>query len=300
MTGQRGQLGSDAQPSPRGEGVECLRLPNEGFLGDWRVREYAYSATGRYLGSVRQRRRLQRIDETSIRVIQDCEPDATLDGTPMARFRGHHEFTVEIDGRIRHYRGPAVLGTGVSFGDGVMLGRGVWPVFGHGFRSFSVMAEPTRQITGGTFYRAAHLVANIVGVASPAVEAPPTLAGLEWPGEVGRRWIGVRSAVSADGVVRSERRAERTYGDTSWSDDDDAVQLEPAGGAMRVTGAIGGFAIRFGPMLELEGVLADGSNVHERHILDAAQGRLICIRRVTRSEALFAVEVTRLRCEGAR
>lgn len=148
------------------------------FTGNWLVTEYVHNPSGQFVGIVRQKRRLQQLED-AIRVIQDCEISPELANHPMKDFAGHWEFDIRRDGRLRRYLGPDVVGLGVSWGENCITGQGIWPRFGHNFKSFSLIISPERQLTGGTFFNANEPIAVIIGVACPeksdALEAWPSL-----------------------------------------------------------------------------------------------------------------------------
>jgi hypothetical protein len=279
------------------------------FLGAWRVREYVFSPSGAPLGVVDQRRHLERAPGDRIRVIQDCSPEASLASHAMGRFAGHHEFELSVDGRARRYHGPAVLGTGMSYGEGAMLGRGVWPVFGHNFTSFAVLVEPGRQLTGGRFFRASEMVANIAGVAANEADGVvPHLAGPSWPGEIARGWSGTLRGFSPDGTPLDESPLRRRYdGDRGFHEQgSEGVQLrfDPEGGGhYRVVGGAHGrpmlgLAKAYGWLLDVEAVLGPESMVEWMEMLDAVGGHLIGFRRVLVDHAVKRVEVMRLSPES--
>ncbi len=165
------------------------------FGGDWLVSEYVHDPDGHLAGIVRQRRTLEAITPDVIRVTQVCEPEG-LDGHPMQDFAGTWVFDLRIDGALRIYEGPDVVGHGCEWSPGAMTGQGVWPRFGHTFESFAVLVTPDRQLTGGFFGLAGRSVADIVGVAEPDrgrwpaldVSAPALEPPLPGPGV--RRRVG--------------------------------------------------------------------------------------------------------------
>jgi hypothetical protein len=136
------------------------------FSGAWLVTEYVHDPDGRLAGIVRQRRTLEAVTPEVIRVTQVCEPEG-LRGHPMADFAGTWVFDLRIEGALRCYEGPDVVGHGHEWSPGAMTGRGVWPRFGHTFESFAVLVAPDRQLTGGFFDLAGRSVVDVVGVAEP-------------------------------------------------------------------------------------------------------------------------------------
>ena len=137
------------------------------FGGAWLVTEYVYDPDGTYRGTVAQRRCVEQIDETRLRVTQQCQPSPTLDTHAMAAFAGEWVFDLEVVGNQRRYLGPDVMGTATQWQPGAMTGQGLWPRFGYEFESYSVLVAPDRQLTGGFFSLAGRSVADIVGVAVP-------------------------------------------------------------------------------------------------------------------------------------
>lgn len=137
------------------------------FLGRWLVSEYVFNPNGQYVGKIEQKRELHQRNDGRIRVVQNCKPEAALANHPMGKFAGEWEFDLSVDGRLRRYHGPAVIGTGLPWRDGVMTGSGIWPDFGYSFRSYGILINPQRQLTGGQFFLPGEMVANIIGVAVP-------------------------------------------------------------------------------------------------------------------------------------
>ncbi len=137
-------------------------------MGDWLVTEHVHEPDGTFVGNVYQRRTLDPRDNGTIRVTQSCVPDGAVRAHAMGRFEGEWVFDLVVEGSRRRYRGPDVIGTGIEWSPGAMTGRGVWPRLGHSFRSWAVLSEPHRQVTGGWFSVAGRPVAAIVGVAVPA------------------------------------------------------------------------------------------------------------------------------------
>lgn len=271
------------------------------FLGAWLVSEYVYNANGRFAGIIKQRRELRRLANGRIQVLQQCEPAAELAGHPMSRFAGEWVFELSIDGRYRRYHGPAVVGTGVPWGEGAMTGSGLWPNFGHNFRSFSVMPTAERQLTGGTFLNATEMVANIAGVAMPEE------AGADWP-QLNRYyypqatvWQGSLRTVLANGTVVEERPFTRTFETVSatalaWQEDGVETKMKLENGRfLASSGEMQGIGKLYGPLLETEMVGENGRSVTNLELLDTIQGHLIGLRHWKKDGVLEKVEVLRLK-----
>jgi hypothetical protein len=232
-----------------------------------------------------------------IRVTQHCQPDAALDGHPMAQFMGTPVFELSVDGRFRRYHGPAVMGTGIAWGEGAMTGRGVWPEFGHNFRSFAILPVADCQLTGGNFFNATQMIANIAGVAVPESSASefPILNQDYRPTSL--EWQGTIRTILADGTVRGERPSRRIFHNItdyqiSWDEAGEMTTLNWANGRYRSHNTI---AQRFGPLLESETVLENGRICEQMELLDTVRGHLIGLRRWLQDEVLEKVEVVRLR-----
>ena len=267
------------------------------FVGPWLVSEYVYNSDGSFAGIVRQRRELRRRQDGDLDVIQHCAPGPELSGHPMAEFAGERIFTLRVDGRARRYLGPDVIGAGLGWGEGALTGRGVWPRFGHNFTSFSVMAAPDRQITGGQFFNAGERIANIIGLAVP--EAPdasyPAFVGPTAPAGISPRWHGRRRRVDAAGVVGDVSPMTREYdGATSYREQGFDLTFAPRGARMAISGALSGIAKSVGWMLEGAGMAGD-AHVEFFDVLDPVGGNLISVRRWMRDEALRQVEIVMLK-----
>jgi hypothetical protein len=280
---------------------------NDEFLGAWRVSEYVYNPDGAFVGVVHQRRRLERLANGDLRLWQFCEP-CDFDH-PMAKRLGEYVFALRVEGRVRRYLGPDVIGTGLSWGEGALTGSGFWPRFGYSFTSFSIQAGAGRQVTGGRFFEAGVMMANIFGVAEvESVESNevenskwPRLEGPHWPGAVSALWRGTMTTVSGEGTVIAERAAERRYNGSGWEDahDADAVRLEENGGAFRAFSKnMQGLARRYGWMLEGELFAEDGMSMAWLDLLAGAQ--LIGLRRWRQDGTINRVEVLRLTPTGGK
>jgi len=278
------------------------------FIGTWLVREYVYNPDGSLAGTVRQRRELARLANGRIRVTQHCRPDPELADHPMGRFTGSPVFELSVEPPYRYYHGPAVLGTAVAWADGVMSGRGLWPDFGHNFRSFAILATPERQLTGGKFFNTSQMVANIAGLALPEETAAgwPMLDGPDWPGDVAQEWTGTVETVEVGRMVRVKRLLRRRYGPgQSWQDeaeDGSATrwQLKPDEQRYRLTGQqadapLLGIGKRFGRLLEIEAVAAFNTIIELMELLDPSGGHLVGLHRRFIDNELAKVDIIRLR-----
>jgi hypothetical protein len=269
----------------------------DAFAGAWLVSEYVYNSDGTFAGIVRQRRELRRRQDGDLDVIQHCAPGPELSGHPMGEFVGERIFTLRVDGRARRYLGPDVIGAGLGWGEGALTGRGVWPRFGHNFTSFSVMAAPDRQITGGQFFNAGERIANIIGLAVPETPnaSSPAFEGPTSPAEMSSRWQGSRRQVDAAGIVGDESPILREYdGATRYSEPGLDLAFAPRGARMAISGALNGIAKWTGWMLEGAGV-AGADYVEFFDVLDPIGANLISVRRWMRDEALRQVEIVKLK-----
>lgn len=145
------------------------------FIGNWRVTEYAYTPAGEFVGRIRQERALWPTQD-SLRIRQICAPVEEASGlsaegrqvcAALNRRQGSYVFDIQTDGPARRYLGPAVLGSGRLWREGVLTARGLWPDLGYTFTSYSFMVHTQRQITGGRFGLAGRDWCTLVGVAAP-------------------------------------------------------------------------------------------------------------------------------------
>ncbi len=161
----------------------------DSFGGAWLVTEYVFDPDGAYRGTVAQRRLVEQLEGARLRVTQQCEPSAELEGHAMAAFAGEWVFDLEVVGDQRRYLGPDVVGTATQWQPGAMTGQGLWPRFGYEFESYSVLVAPDRQLTGGFFSLAGRSVADIVGVAVPETAGTEPRLDLSAPvPEVSDEW----------------------------------------------------------------------------------------------------------------
>jgi hypothetical protein len=288
--------------------MTSLRFPvqrstGDAFLGCWLVTEYVFDDDGALLGCNYQQRLLERLGDGRVRVTQRCRPDARLMAHPMAAFAGEWAFDLEIKGRARLYHGPDVLGSAMSWGEGVMTGRGVWPRFGYNFTSWSAMLAPDRQLTGGRFYSAGRCVAHLIGVgrligADHRVDESPEFPNLDlagWPADLAGVWRGSRARFDASGACLGEEPMTRNYAPDGWREGEWGVVCQAAGARQRVSGpGFQGIARRVGPALELEGALAGGASVSMLEVVDAEARMLIGIHRIVEREQLQRVAIIRL------
>lgn len=285
------------------------------FLGAWLVSEYVYDPDGTFVGIVHQRRQLHRLGSGHVRVVQQCSPGPELAAHPMGAFAGEWVFELSVDGRARRYHGPDVIGAGLTWGEGAMTGRGLWPRFGHNFTSFAVLPTPERQITGGKFFNASELVANIVGLAVPVEEQLsvnrdqwPSFCGPQWPGKITEQWQGTLRTVNADGVVQNEISVERRYSGPML-EENSGLKLEfrrgpsPIPTTRLVTGSqpgaegdrLSGIAHYAGWLLDLEAVTTPGVTLESMEVLDVPGGNLIGLRKWRQDDVLQKVEVLKLK-----
>lgn len=283
--------------------------PADAFVDSWRVSEYVFNPDGSFAGVVRQERMLERLENGRIRVTQYCNPDEALTPHPMARFAGTWVFELQRSGNRRLYHGPDVVGMGLAWGEGAMTGRGVWPRFGHNFVSFAVLAQEDRQVTGGKFYNASQLVANVVGIAVPerASATWPKLLGPHWPGEVSTVWEGSLRRLTAAGEVMREEPVVRRYGESrGWQEEGDqplCMRLTAKDGAFTLSGRVGsaslqGVAKGFGWLLEAEAVLGTRELLEFSEVFDAPAGRHVSLRRWYKDGVLVSLHLLRLKAKG--
>lgn len=274
------------------------------FLGAWLVSEYIYNPDGRFAGIVRQRRELTQLANGRIRVTQHCTPDAALQTQAMGQFSGEWVFELSVDGRFRRYHGPDVIGSGTTWGEGVLTGHGLWPRFRHNFRSFAALPTPQQQLTGGQFFQASEMVANIVGIAVPETAANeyPDFAGSVWANELTPAWHGRYRLVSASGEVRQETAVERRYSENGrWRDvsgdgQSSFWQLQPQALALcaineAVSDPLLGLSKQVGWMLEAELVNKTGQMVAIREVVNGRAGHLVSLRHWWQDGILNHVEI---------
>lgn len=271
------------------------------FLGSWLVSEYVYNPDGSFAGINRQRRVLETLDNDRIRVTQTCDPAPELASHPLGRFSGEWTFDLSVDGRVRRYHGPDVIGTGLTWSEGVMTGRGLWPKLGFNFTSFGILATPDRQLTGGKFHYAGQMQANIVGVAVNEAGANdyPVFKDIR-PEEISLSWRGTRRVFFADGSLDAESTFSRRYQANTWSDADQVWKFDDHvdSGVQKVAfGNAVGLSKRYGVMLEAE--LADGPEtiLEAMEVFDPVGKNLVGLRKWYSDHVLTKVDVIFLKPE---
>ncbi|HCP45400.1 MAG TPA: hypothetical protein DIU15_05130 [Deltaproteobacteria bacterium] len=274
------------------------------FAGTWLVREYVFDAEGALLGTVRQRRALERLDDHRLRLTQDCTPDTSLADHPMSTFAGTHVFDLALEGTRRRYLGPAVIGVGQSLGETAMWGEGVWPEFGHAFQSYAFSGQD-KQLTGGRFADGSTLVAQIAGIARPDTGGPwPELTGPFAPAEVASHWQGDRTVFHPSGSPLERESIQRVYEGDSWREQASSgtrgaeLTLRDRRLLARVeepTGLLQGVSRRYGWLLEHDWAGPTGSHVRGFEALDAAGAEIMAIYRRYQDQQLERIEVLHLR-----
>lgn len=233
------------------------------LTGRWLVSEYVYNPDGSFAGTLRQRRYLDSRPDGSTRVTQYCEPDAALEGHPMASFAGEWVFELAFEGRLRRYLGPDVYGIDTRWEEGIITGRGVWPRFGHNYTSYAVMVGQGRQITVAHFYNASALIATIAGVVVPETEdSRDHFPGLEGPYDPLTRselWSGAEQLWTLEDGASLDKRTRQRFirragGVVTWEEktgiENRSLRFTPRGDRLSISGDGEGVAMRFGPLLE--------------------------------------------------
>ncbi|MEQ8673009.1 MAG: hypothetical protein RLP44_30455 [Aggregatilineales bacterium] len=276
----------------------------DNFTGHWLVSEYVYNPNGAFAGIVRQRRYLEAQPDGRTRVIQHCNPQPELASHPMGLFNGERVFDLSLEGRRRLYHGPDVIGMGLPWGESAMTGRGVWERFGHNFTSFAVLPTPQRQITGGKFYNAGEIIANIIGIAVPEVADGganqfPDFIGNYQASQVADTWSGTVARYDVNGTQVSEKTLDRRYVADGWEDHSDGaintVILQKDANRMRVSGSAVGIGKRLGWLLEMTLVPAPNQTIEAMEVLDNSGQNLIGLIRLDTDGVLSGVTVIKLK-----
>lgn len=274
------------------------------FTGHWLVSEYVYNPDGTFAGIVHQRRMLEPQSNGRIRVIQQCEPNAELAQHPMGEFKGEWVFDLVVDGRKRRYLGVDVVGEGLAWGKEAITGRGVWTRFGHNFTSFGVMVTPELQITGGKFYNASEMIANIIGVAVPERKDAPNqyldFSGVHLASEGATRWHGSSIRFNADGTERELLTVKRAYVGCDWEDEyletgeTTKVLFTDRQTRQLISRTTIGIAKRSGWLLDMEAVNEAGVFYEAMQVLVNFADTLLSLRRAWADNRLLYLEVMRL------
>ncbi|MFN3492343.1 MAG: hypothetical protein ACK40V_09010, partial [Anaerolineales bacterium] len=233
------------------------------FIGSWLVSEYVYTPAGEYVGVIHQRRQLIPKDDV-VRVVQHCEPvKVTTELSQNAKDTleimnkrvGEFIFDLKLVGKARHYLGEDVIGGGFSWRDGVLTARGLWPRFGYNFTSFSILLNPTRQVTGGKFFIANQEVATIVGVAVPENEGYPEMIDAKISGN----YKGERYSISPDGELLESTILESGSLLSDLKEQAPSLQMREK---------------NYGPLLEIEAVASPGLTVSLLEVRDYASNTI--------------------------
>ena len=197
-----------------------------------------------------------------------------------------------------------------------MLGEGVWPRFGYNFTSFALMLSPHRQVTGGKFYAASQMIANIIGVAQAEMhDVPDSWPSLRDPQEVYKvstLWRGESLLFSADGkydltqAVTHEHTSTQTH--TVYANGqalhityaDDGRGAFDARGVLMQPGMLDqqplfGKAKRFGWLLESVLHSPQSARMDTMMILDNDSQALVSLYRWSQGGVLRHVEIKTLR-----
>ncbi|MCP4139121.1 MAG: hypothetical protein GY755_02330 [Chloroflexi bacterium] len=271
------------------------------FLGSWLVSEYVYNPNGSFAGINRQHRLLEKLKNGHIRVTQNCDPAPELSDHPLGRFRGEWIFDLSVDGRARRYHGPDVLGTGLTWGEGVMTGRGLWPNLQFNFTSFGILPTPKRQLTGGKFMSAGQMQANIVGIAvnEASSDEYPVFDNLR-PDEISQKWAGTRRVFLADGSLETESAVDRRYQDKTWREADIVWDVEEGSdsGIRKVNfGQAVGLSKKYGNLLEAELVVGTEVILEVMEVFDPVEKHLVGMRKWHKDHVLEKVDVFFLKPE---
>jgi hypothetical protein len=271
-----------------------------GFINCWQVTEYWHSPDGTLAGVLHQTRDISRQEDGSLRVIQRCAPQGESSSlAALAEFSGEWVFDLRAEGAQRHYLGPDVVGRGVAYGD-CIIGRGVWPRYGHNFVSFSVLLSANRQLTGGLFFHAHALVAAICGAATPTLaDEQPALGGADEPAALATHWRGTSQVYDAAGALLAQRACQRIYqphGFESWHEgaaQPFAVSWAAASERDIVGGSGAGVSRRYGPLRDTT-LVAHSRQIDVMDVLDAQTGTLVSVVQVYEHLQPVQIEIVRL------
>lgn len=274
--------------------VEWDELKGDRFLGHWKVHEYAYRCDGTYLGQVLQDRKVWKVGVDAkmrdvLRVDQFCVPQLLDPKHPLASFSGSYSFNLTKSGLKREYHGPDVLGGAVAIGPQCLVGQGYWPRFNCDFVSWSINIGPSRQATGGVFFRGPEIIAVIYGVGvESSVKADSDFLKLDHNMFCWHPPEGSGILVRVDGLLRTscERpvRCER-FVDQKWQETtgEDGVkyQFDPQSRSMMIHGdhPQKGTGKVYGPLLLWKAYGSQGDHVEGLEVYDPPSQRFFAIRK---------------------
>lgn len=269
------------------------------FTGHWLVSEYIYNSDGSFAGIVQQRRIVEPLANGKTRVIQHCAPQPALDNHPMATFKGEWVFELSVEGRARRYHGPDVIGTGLTWGEGIMTGRGVWPRFGHNFTSFAILTRENRQITGGKFYNAGEMIANIIGIAIPEIQDQrdqyPNFIGSQTPSQC---WRGKKRIFDAQGSLKQQVNVERCYTTVGWQEASEngsfKITRQETADRFLVSGSAVGVGKQSGWLVEISAAESPEQTIEIMDMLDNECDQLISITTRLVDHQLYTFEIAHL------
>jgi hypothetical protein len=288
------------------------------FVGAWRATDYVYRPDDSFAGTMTQIRVLQKNDQGMTRVTQRTKPDDMLAQHPLANFAGEWAFELSIEGRARRYFGPDTIGTGLTWGDGVITGRGFWAKLGYSYDTTSILINPgnklapQRQITHTQYRRGGELIATVLGVAEQdEMSSPeelhevsgyfPALTPPYVPTDIWHKWRGTLRTCAAFGAVLKEEPYVREYvqppTESAWvwgETGGHEVTIAKTASGLQVSGYIRGIARQTGWSLQLEAHDPNGESLEHLEILDVATSNLVGIRRWLKDNMLVELQFFRL------
>ncbi len=288
---------------------------SDNFTGRWLVSEYVYNPDGTFVGIIHQHRHLEPRDDGRLRVIQRMQTPPELNDHAMGGFAGEWTFDLIRQGVVRQYHGPDVIGSGMPYGESAIIGQGIWTRFGHNFISFALMPTPQRQITGGKFFNAGHMIANIIGIAYPEVtDAPDHWAefkGTQFPANIDTQWVGEAALYAVTGKLKIENVVTRTSDDQTVTETYANGQMfmldhQPSGdglhdlrGTLTMPGGTAqqplyGKSKRYGWLQESVLYTPQSTRIDTMEFLDNDSGLLLLLRQWFQRGVLHHVEIITL------